>query len=86
MEGRLLLAILVDTLADEVGANGVTSLREAIVEAASSPGDDVITFAPDLSGAISLSLGELTLDDASGAVTSRGEVARPSKSSHRCRS
>ena len=60
---RCVPAILVNTLADEVMDNGLTSLREAITQAAANPGADTITFAADLKGEVNLSLGQLTLND-----------------------
>src|SRR5689334_19636840 len=67
LERRMLLTtIQVTTTLDQVNANdGVTSLREALTQAASLPGQDTITFAPSLAGGaitLSPSLGQLSLD------------------------
>lgn len=69
LESRVLLAaspILVDTFGDVVDPNdGYTSLREAVAQAASEAGDDVV-FLP--SGGYSLN-GQLTVDDVSGGLS-----------------
>src|SRR4051812_29164358 len=46
LETRRLLAIVVNTTADEIAANSTTSLREALAQAAANAGDDIITFDP----------------------------------------
>jgi CSLREA domain-containing protein len=71
MEGRMMLStIVVNTLADPATPTaGVTSLREAIAQAASTSGDVTITFANDLSGPVDLSQGQLVVADSSGSVT-----------------
>jgi CSLREA domain-containing protein len=51
----------VTTLADENGTGAETSLREAIVSANNNPGANTITFAPSLSGDITLTHGQLYL-------------------------
>jgi hypothetical protein len=61
LEDRSVPAVLVDTLVDEVSANGLTSLREAIAQAQATPSDDTIEFADGLAGTINLSQGELLL-------------------------
>jgi hypothetical protein len=61
LEDRSVPAILVDTLVDEVSANGSTSLREAIAQAQATPSDDTIEFADGLAGTINLAQGELLL-------------------------
>src|SRR5262245_1123943 len=72
LETRRLLAIVVNTTADEIAANSTTSLREAINQANASAGDDVITFDPNVfdSGGdthvIILTLGDLTFSGAAG--------------------
>ena len=60
LEDRRLLAITVDTLLDQADgpANGI-SLRDAIQMA---PVNETINFAPDLTGVISLTLGQLTIN------------------------
>ena len=71
MEPRTMLStIVVNTLSDPSTATaGVTSLREAIAQAASTSGDDTITFDASLSGPVVLSQGQLVLADSSGSVT-----------------
>jgi hypothetical protein len=62
-----------DDLADPY--DGLTSLREALAYAATLPGDDVIAFAPGLTGTFALQTtiyGPLTIDDATGSVTLDG--------------
>ncbi|WP_436794005.1 right-handed parallel beta-helix repeat-containing protein [Actinospongicola halichondriae] len=51
----------VDTNSDTVAADGLTSLREAIDGASDG---DTITFDPSVTGTITLSLGQITIDDA----------------------
>jgi hypothetical protein len=51
------LSPFVTTLSD----SGPGSLREAIINANNSPGDDVIRFQPSLNGTITLTSGELTV-------------------------
>src|SRR5262245_48070472 len=60
LEGRCLPAVmLVDTLAD----HGAGSLRQAVLDANSSPGSDEIRFAAGLHGTIHLTHGEMTITD-----------------------
>src|SRR5262245_25065669 len=60
LEDRTLLStFMVDNLAD----NGAGSLRQAILDANTLPGADVIDFAPDLSGTIGLTSGQLDISD-----------------------
>ena len=61
LEARHLLSITVNTLIDENdGYNvGNKSLREALAEAASITGTDVIDFSPELAGTMRLEHGEL---------------------------
>ena len=56
MEPRTMLStIVVNTLSDPSTATaGVTSLRQAIAQAASISGDETITFASSLSGPVEL--------------------------------
>jgi hypothetical protein len=67
LEDRRLLSITVDSLADVINANdGVTTLREAIIEANATATDE-ITFAASLNldmtpGEIELTEGELVID------------------------
>lgn len=42
----------VGTVTDLPGADGLVSLREAIIAANNAPGADTITFAPNLSGSV----------------------------------
>ena len=66
LEDRRLLAVLtVDTAADTIDAgDGLTSLREAIAEANSLAGPDLIAFDPDLTGrTISLMRGEIEISE-----------------------
>jgi hypothetical protein len=66
----MLSTIVVNTLADPATPTaGVTSLREAIAQAASTSGDETITFASYLSGPVDLSQGQLVLADSSGSLT-----------------
>ena len=56
--------MIVTTTADIVAEDGETSLREAIAEANATPGADIVSFAPALSGAtLRLTEGELTVSD-----------------------
>src|SRR5262245_50280408 len=80
LEARRLLAIVVNTTVDESVVNATISLREAIAQAAANPGDDLITFDPTAFAAGSLhtitpSPDELTIADASGALTIQGPGA-----------
>ena len=55
-------SLVVDTLLDETTpGDGLTSLREAIMAANANPGPDTISFAPGLTGTISLMMGELAI-------------------------
>ena len=56
---ELLTTFAVTSLAD----SGPGSLRQAIVDANSSPGADTIEFADGLSGEIELTSGQLSIDD-----------------------
>ncbi|MEW4491085.1 right-handed parallel beta-helix repeat-containing protein [Thalassoglobus sp. JC818] len=72
LEDRIVLsAFTVTTLAD----SGAGSLRDAIDQANSNPGNDSIEFDASLSGEITLSSGELTLSDTSGDITISGRGA-----------
>src|SRR4051794_36987404 len=64
VEPRLLFAAIQVTMAADVNnaADGVTTLREALAQAATLTGPDTITFAPALSGAT------ITLDPALGGL------------------
>ncbi len=74
LEDRYAPAVIpVTTLADVVNPNdGLTSLREAVLQANAIPGADTITFVPGLTGTITLGLGQLTL---SSEVTIAGPGA-----------
>ncbi len=66
MESRTLLSIMVSTFDDTVAADGVTSLREAIAQAAANPGADAIVLPRSIGsveGTYALALGELAIDD-----------------------
>jgi RHS repeat-associated protein len=66
LEERAMLAITVDSLADNLTVgDGLTTLREAVQMANANPDADVIDFAPSLTAAgsatIELSLGQMTI-------------------------
>ena len=67
-------SFIVNTAADVSDPNdGLTSLREAIAWANSTPGDDTITFNPSLAGqTIILTGGQLELTDTAGVTTITG--------------
>jgi len=54
--------------------SGVGSLRQAVINANNSPGDDVITFHQSVSGTISLTSGEITITN-NGALEIKGPGA-----------
>ncbi len=65
-------SIVVTTLSDVVNSfDGVTSIREAITVAATTPGDNQIRFDPSLQGTILLN-SQLLLNDTSGSITIDG--------------
>ena len=67
--------LVVDTLADNLDGNfsaGQFSLREAVTLANGIPGDNTIAFAPNLSGTIKLTTGELALTDGVGTTKIQG--------------
>jgi hypothetical protein len=77
LEARLLFAsFVVGTLDDKIDPNdSVLSLREAIQQANSSPGDDQITFADAVRGTITLDHGPLAITDTSGTLALDGPGA-----------
>jgi hypothetical protein len=68
---RNLATFLVNTFDDVVASDDQLSLREAISLAATNPGQDKIDL-PE--GTYTLTLGQLTINDASGALTIRSET------------
>lgn len=69
---EMLTAYTVTTLNDIVnGADGVTSLREAVLAANQNPGADAIQFASGLVGEISLTGGQIPITD-SVSITGNG--------------
>lgn len=70
LEDRTVLApIAVTTFADVVADDDLTSLREAVAEAAVVPGDDQIHVP---AGEYDLDLGQLSIDDTTGRLTIKG--------------
>lgn len=69
LESRLLLTAYTVTNLNDSGSG---SLRDAIDQANSNTGADTIQFASNLSGTITLTSGQLTLSDTSGATTIQG--------------
>jgi hypothetical protein len=65
LEDRSVPAMLAVTTTSDVTdtGDGLLSLREAILEANSSAGHDIISFAPGLVGSIALTGGELSISD-----------------------
>src|SRR5262245_16679714 len=70
LEDRIVPAtIKVTTFADVVANDSLISLREAINQAATNPGDDQIQLP---AGEYDLSQGQLSINDATGAVAIKG--------------
>src|SRR5690242_4973053 len=68
---RNLATFLVNTFDDVVASDNQLSLREAISLAATNPGNDRIEL-PE--GTYTLTLGQLTINDASGDLTIQSET------------
>jgi CSLREA domain-containing protein len=69
-------SLVVTTTADDTNPyDGQTSLREALAYADTLPGPSTITFAPGLTGTITLTGGVLTLSDTQGTMTIQGPGA-----------
>jgi hypothetical protein len=62
-ERRLLSVITVNDLGDTVGVAGKVTLRDAILTANDTNGNDTIQFATGLNGTITLTAGELAITD-----------------------
>src|SRR5579871_5780019 len=67
LESRMLLTVTVNTFTDEITpGDGLTSLREALAQVATLPGNQTIDVP---AGTYPLSLGVLSLNDLNGTVT-----------------